>query len=93
MIILTRFGCQPERTHVLVNIIHTYTHTRARARAHVCVCMNDSTNRCVVVSNKFLACIYVQLRALWNEKRFFDIFRDCASMGYKVTFGVRDKVY
>lgn len=48
------------------------------------MCMNDSTNRCVVVSNKFLACIYVQLRASRGEKRFFDIFRDCALMGYKL---------
>lgn len=40
------------------------------------MCMNDLTNRCVVVSNKFLACIYVQLRALRDEKRFL-IFQDC----------------
>lgn len=76
----------PARACACTRIYNIYIYTY--------MCMNDSTNRCVVVSNKFLACIYVQLRALWNEKeRFFDIFRDCASMGYKVTFGVRDKVY
>lgn len=40
------------------------------ACTNIYMCMNDSTNRCVVVSNKFLACIYVQLRASRDEKVF-----------------------
>lgn len=31
--------------------------------------MNDVTSRCVVVFNKFLACIYVQLRVSWERER------------------------
>jgi len=74
------------RVHVYIHIykyIYIYIYVCIYVYMYVCiyVCMyvyacmwvyeNDSTSRCVVVFNKFLACIYVQLRPPRGERGIF----------------------
>jgi len=52
--------------------VYTYIYCmRACVCVRACVYENDSTSRCVVVFNKFLACIYVQLRPSRGERGTF----------------------